>query len=159
MNTREMVNRIILSPAAGNKQRALVENVLDDLGISYGPDPEDDLEIVDSNLCGEPRSSKQSYAAEFRGTANYDQSETYLEEFMEDFLNRTEVETWGVIDFVEITPLDGGLIVEGYRHAADDPEVKVKDYGHDGLQSVFVNRQLWNEDLRKQLEEGDKNGS
>jgi len=159
MNTPKMVNRIVLAPAAGDEERALVENVLDDFGISYGPNPEDDLQIVDSNLCSDPQSSKQPYAAEFRGTANYDQTETYLEKFIENFLNRTEVEKWGLVDFTEITPLDGGLIVEGYRHTSDDPEIKVADYGHDGLQSVFVNRRFWNENLRDQLEEGDETDS
>lgn len=153
MDTRGMSNRIILAPAAGEEERNLVENVLDNLGISYGPDPENDLEIVDSNLCTEPRSAKQPYAAEFRGTANYDETTSHLEDFMQDFLDRTEVEEWEMVDFTELTPLDGALIVEGYRHATDNPDSQVADYGHDGLQSVFVNRRFWNEDYRDKLEE------
>jgi hypothetical protein len=153
MDTVEAVNRIVMAPAAGEEERTLVENALDDLGISYGPDPTDDLEIVESNLCTNPRSEKQPYAAEFRGTANYDETESHLESFMQDFLDRTEVEEWGLVDFTEITPLDGGLIVEGYRHATDSLDIQVADYGHNGLQSVFVNRRFWNEDRREKLME------
>jgi len=153
LDTVEAVNRIVLAPAAGEEERTLVENTLNDLGISYGSDPTDDLEIVESNLCTDPRSEKQPYAAEFRGTANYDETKSHLESFMQDFLDRTDVAEWGIVDFTEITPLDGGLIVEGYRHATDNPDIQVADYGHDGLQSVFVNRRFWNEDHRKKLME------
>lgn len=151
MNTQEMVNRIILAPAAGKKERTMIENILDDLGISYGTNPDDDLEIVSSNLCTEPCSAKQPYAAEFRGTANYDKTTNHLEDFMQDFLDRTEVEEWGMVDFTELTPQYGGLIVEGYRHATENLDISVADYGHDGLQSVFVNRRFWNEDYRNKL--------
>jgi hypothetical protein len=35
-------------------------------------------------------------------------------------------------------------------------DIRVSDYGHDGLQSVFVNRRFWNEDRRDELiEEGE----
>ena len=159
MNTQEMVNRIILAPDAGKKERSLIEDVLDDLGITYGSAPEDDLEIVDSNLCTEPSSAKQPYAAEFRGTANYDETTTYLEDFMQDFLDRTEVEEWGMVDFTELTPPYGGLIVEGYRHATDNPDKQVSDYGHNGLQSVFVNRRFWNQDYRNKLKEENKDNN
>jgi hypothetical protein len=160
MDTVEMVNRIVLAPAAGKEERARVEGVLDDLGISYGSEPDDDLQIVSSNLCTDPRSPKQPYAAEFRGTANYDGTESHLEEFMQDFLDRTEVEEWAIVDFTELESLDGGVIVEGYRHAADRPDIQVSDYGHNGLQSVFVNRRFWNEDRRDELiEEGEAEDS
>lgn len=153
IDTREMINRIVLAPAAGEEERSLVENVLDDLGISHGPNPDDDLEIVDSNLCTTPYSAKQQYAAEFRGTANYDETESHLEDFMQDFLKRTDAEEWGIVDFTEIIPPTGGLIVEGYRHAMDYPGIRVADYGHEGLQSVSVNRRFCNEDFRKKLKE------
>ncbi len=153
IDTKEMVNRIILAPAAGEDEQKFVESILDDLGISYGPDPDDDLEIVGSNLCSEPRSAKQPYAAEFRGTANYDGTKTHLEEFMKDFLNRTEIPEWGMIDFTELTSPDGSLIVEGYRHATDYPDIQVADYGHHGLQSTFVDRRFWNADYREKLRE------
>ena len=75
---------------------------------------------------------------------------------MQDFLDRTEVEEWAIVDFTELESLDGGLIVEGYRHAADRPDIQVSDYGHGGLQSVFVNRRFWNQDRRDELIEKDE---
>lgn len=159
LDTVEAVNRIVLAPAAGEEERTLVENTLDNLNIRYGSGSGDQLEIVESNLCTDPRSEKQPYAAEFRGTANYDEKESQLESFMQDFLDRTDVAEWEVVDFTEVSPVNAGLIVEGYRHETDNPDIQVADYGHDGLQSVFVNRRFWNEDYRQKLideeEEGD----
>jgi hypothetical protein len=140
MDTRDMVDRIVLAPNAGDEQRERIESILDELGVTYGPGEEHDLEIVEANSEGRPLHETRPYAAELDGTDNYEGTTENLNQAREEFVNESDPDVWPVLDLVELNRERAGTIIEGYRHPTEDPCINMSEYGHDGYQAVVVNR-------------------
>lgn len=146
IETAPMVNKIILAPNSGSEQRKMIENILDELNIEYGTGKQNSINIVESQIAGEPHHKTHSYASEFGGTDNYNQSEEHLNSIRENFIEQSSVEDWPVIDLVELASKNAATVVEGYRHPTMDPKIDMDEYGTDGYQAVFVDRIYADED-------------
>lgn len=140
LDTKELVNRIVLAPNAGDEQREMTEEVLDDIGVSYGSDADDDLEIVESTDRGPPLYQVRPYTAEFAGTDNYEGSPEHLNGIRERFVDETNPDHWPVLDLVELVNEKAGTVIENYRHANESPDIQMEGFGHNGYQAVIVNR-------------------
>lgn len=140
MDTITMTNRIVLAPNAGAEQRQQIEEVLDEVGVTYGPGGDTDLTIVEANDVGDPLHQTHPYAAEFDGTDNYEGDPEYLNQIRESFVETSDPETWPVLDLIELYREQAAMVIEGYRHPTKSPTIDMEKYGHDGFQAVVVNR-------------------
>ncbi|KZN22661.1 hypothetical protein A4G99_19620 [Haladaptatus sp. R4] len=143
METKWMTNRIILAPNAGEEQREKLEDILDRIGINYGVEEKDDLEIIESSLHGPSRSETHEYDTEFAGQDNYEKTMDYLNDQHRKILENTE-EEWSVVDLVMLFMEKAGVMVEGYRYSTDDPDIELNEYGHMKLQGVCATRNFVN---------------
>ena len=125
-NHKEIINRIILAPNANSEVRILVEDVLNDYNL--------DIDIVESQLTGEPISQIHEYGAELGATDNYGGDPEYLNETVDGFLNNTDWEQWETVDIVMVCwkgrPFPRWTFVECYRHSSTEPQFKLSDYSH-----------------------------
>jgi hypothetical protein len=153
MDTREMIDRIILAPNADSSQRERIEEVLDQIGVSYDPREQDDLEIVESNSNGRSLHTTHPYSTEFDGTNNYEGTPEYLNESRNNFVDDSDPDTWPVLDLVELRRERCGTVIEGYRHPTDEPIIDMEEYGHDEYQSVVVNRVSANDETQQYMNE------
>lgn len=162
LDTKELVNRIVLSPNADDEQREMIEEVLEDVDVSSGSDGDDDLEIVESNDCGPPLHQVRSYTADLAGTDNYEESPEHLNGIRERFVDKSYADHWPVLDLVELVNEKAGTVIENYRHANEVPEFEMDEFGHDGYQAVIVDRihayngheEYKNEIAREMFDEG-----
>lgn len=144
LNMKKVVNRIVLAPGAKGEQRNKIERVLDDIGISYGSQPEDDLEIVSSSQSGPPLTETYDYGCGLIGTDLYetdeDQVQAYFERQGQEFCEQAAEEGWLMVDVCNIFDKQVGEVIELYKHASTNPPTTMKDYGWNKIQAVHVSR-------------------
>jgi hypothetical protein len=140
MATVWMTNQIVLAPNAGKDQRNKLEQILDDIGVTYGSGEGSDVEIVPSSCNLSSRSETHDYDAVFAGQDNYQGTMEYLNNEHQEMLEQSQQEDWPVTDLVLLMMKRGGAVVEGYRYSTDEPGVDLSEYGHDEFQGVCVTR-------------------
>ena len=125
-NMDELINRVIISPDAGQEVRTQVEETLDEHSVS--------APVVPSRLT-EPSPHHDTYDAELGGAANYDASEEYLEDVIDRFVEETDWDIWNTVDVVQLNQrgrLHPRLVfVECFRYVENPPARS--EYGQEHL--------------------------
>jgi len=121
-----LINRVIISPDAGEEVRIQVEEALDEHSVS--------APVVPSRLT-EPSAHPATYDAELGGAANYDASEEYLEDIIDRFVEETNWDIWNTVDVVQLNQR-GRLhprltFVACFRYVEDPPARS--EYGQEHL--------------------------
>ncbi|MFY4814882.1 hypothetical protein ACOJIV_19630 [Haloarcula sp. AONF1] len=121
-----LINRVILSPNAGDEIRAQVEETLNEHSVS--------APVVPSRLA-EPSAHQDTYDAELGGAANYEASQEYLEDVINRFVKETDWDVWNTVDIIQLNQrgrLHPRLIfVECFRYVGDPPDWS--EYGQEHL--------------------------
>ena len=112
-----LINRVILSPDADEGVRSMVEETLDEYGVT--------APVIPSRL-DDPSAHQDTYDAELGGAANYEASEEYLDEVINRFVEETDWDIWDIVDVVQMNQ-HGKLhprttFVECFRYVDDPPE-------------------------------------
>lgn len=121
-----LINRVILSPDAGNEVRVQVEETLDEYNVT--------APVVPSRLT-DPSAHHDTYDAELGGAANYEGNEDHLNDVIKRFIEGTDWDIWNTVDVIQLNQ-HGNLwprttFVECFRYVNEPPERS--EYGQEHL--------------------------